>query len=57
MNTDIMLIINKIKESSKKLVDDNITFPNEMDYFLSEQAMCRGTSIAFQSISKSISKE
>lgn len=40
-------MINKIKELSKKLVDDNISFPMEMDYFLAEQAMLRGVSIAF----------
>lgn len=46
-NTDDILI-NKIKELSKKLVEDNIAFPMEMDYFLIEQAMLRGASIAFQ---------
>lgn len=43
-------IINKIKELSKKLVDDNIAFPDKMDYFLTEQAMLRGASMAFQSL-------
>lgn len=46
------ILINKIKESSKKLVDDNISFPMEMDYFLIEQAMLRGASIVFESILK-----
>lgn len=43
-------IINGIKELSKRFVDDNITFPNEMDYFLTEQAMLGGLSMAFQSL-------
>lgn len=51
MNTDNILI-NKIKELSKKLADDNITFPTEIDYFLIEQAMLRGASLAFESILK-----
>lgn len=51
MNTDDAMI-NEIKELSKKLVDDNISFPNEMDYFLIEQAMLRGASIAFESMIK-----
>ena len=46
------ILINKIKESSKKLVDDNISFPMEMDYLLIEQAMLRGASIVFESILK-----
>ena len=46
------ILFSKITELSKKLVDNNITFPNEMDYFLTEQAMLRGASMAFQSILK-----
>ena len=46
------ILFSKIKESSKKIVDDNIDFPTEMEYFLTEQAMLRGASIAFQSILK-----
>lgn len=45
-------LINEIKELSKKLVNDNIAFPVEMDYFLIEQAMLRGASMAFQSMLK-----
>lgn len=44
------ILFSKIKESSKKLVDDNINFPTEMEYFLTEQAMLRGASIAFELI-------
>lgn len=51
MNTDDAMI-SEIKELSKKLVDNNIAFPMEIDYFLIEQAMLKGASIAFQSILK-----
>ena len=46
------ILFSKIKESSKKLVDDNIDFPTEMEYFLTEQAMLRGASMALRSILK-----
>ncbi|MCR4334323.1 MAG: hypothetical protein NUV47_01160 [Patescibacteria group bacterium] len=49
MNTDDT-IINEIKKLSRKLADDNITFPVEEDYLLIEQAMLRGVSIAFRSL-------
>lgn len=45
-------MINEIKESSKKLVNDNIIFPVEMDYLLIEQAMLCGASIILESILK-----
>lgn len=45
-------MINEIKKFSKKLVNDNIAFPVEMDYFLIEQAMFKGASIIFESILK-----
>ena len=42
------ILISKIKELSKKLADDNITFPVEEDYLLIEQAILLGASLAFQ---------
>lgn len=45
-------MIKKIKEASRTLVINNIVFPSQKDYFLIEQAMLIGASIAFQTMLK-----